>query len=63
MDSKKVGKYISKLRKEKGLTQEKLAEKIGVSSKTISKWETGINIPDTNLLFELSKEYNVNAVL
>lgn len=61
MDSKKVGKYISKLRKEKGLTQEKLAEKIGVSSKTISKWETGINIPDTNLLFELSKEFNVDV--
>lgn len=60
MNTEKVGKYISKLRKEKGLTQEELAERIGVNSKTISKWETGINVPDTVLLFELSKELGVS---
>ena len=61
MDSEKVGKYISKLRKNEGLTQEELAEKIGVNSKTISKWETGINVPDTVLLFELSKVFKVSV--
>ena len=61
MDSEKVGKYISRLRKQEGLTQEELAEKIGVNSKTISKWETGINVPDTVLLFELSRVFKVNV--
>lgn len=59
MDIDKVGKYITKLRKINNLTQEQLAEKIGVSNKTISKWETGINIPDTYFLFALSKEFDV----
>ncbi len=61
MDFKKVGKFISKLRKDAGLTQEELAEKIKVNSKTISKWETGINVPDTVPLFELSKVFNVSV--
>ncbi len=61
MNIEKVGKYISELRKKEGLTQEELAEKIGVNSKTISKWETGINIPDTVCLFELSKVFNVSV--
>lgn len=38
-----VGKFITRKRKEKNLTQEQLAEKIGVSNKTISKWETGVS--------------------
>lgn len=60
MNIEKMGKYIAKLRKNAGLTQGELAEKIGVNSKTISKWETGINAPDTVLLYELSKALNVN---
>lgn len=60
MNFDKVGKYITELRKSKNLTQEQLAEKIGVSSNTISKWENGINLPDTYFLFELSKEFDVN---
>lgn len=61
MDCDKVGKYLTELRKEKGLTQEQLAEIIGVSNKTISKWETGINVPDTYFLYALSKEFNVSV--
>ena len=59
MDSVKIGKYISMLRKEKNLTQEELAEIIGVSSKTISRQKVGDNIPDTNFLYELSKKFGV----
>lgn len=47
MDCDKVVKYLTELRKEKCLTQEQLTEIIGVSNKTTSKWETGINVPDT----------------
>ncbi len=61
MDLEKIGKFIAKLRKEQNLTQEELAERIGVNAKTISKWETGINLPDSILLFNLSKELKVNV--
>lgn len=43
MNQYNTGKFIAKKRKEKNLTQEQLAEKIGVSNKTISKWETGVS--------------------
>lgn len=46
MNQDKIGSFISELRKEKNLTQKELAERIGVSDKTISKWETGRGIPD-----------------
>ena len=45
-----VGKFITQKRKEKNLTQEQLAEKIGVSNKTISKWETGKCMPDYSVI-------------
>ena len=61
MDLEKIGKFIAKLRKEQNMTQEELAEKIGVNAKTISKWETGLNLPDSILLFSLSKELKVNV--
>lgn len=61
MNQEKIGKFIAKLRKENNLTQEELAEKIRVSDKTISKWERGINIPDTTLLCELSRVFNVTV--
>ena len=49
MNQQKIGQYISKLRKEKGLTQQDLAEKIGVSNRTIGNWENGRNMPDLSL--------------
>lgn len=56
MDQDRIGKYIAKLRKEKKITQEELAEKLGVSSKSVSRWETGRNMPDLSLLIPLCKE-------
>ena len=46
MDQLKIGTFISKLRKEKQLTQTQLGEILGVSQKTVSRWETGKNMPD-----------------
>lgn len=60
MDQKKIGLFLKELRKEKNITQEALAEKLNVSSRTISRWETGNNMPDISLLVELSKVYHVS---
>jgi transcriptional regulator with XRE-family HTH domain len=56
MNQERIGKYIAKLRKGKKITQEELAEKLGVSSKSISRWETGRNMPDLSLITPLCKE-------
>ena len=50
MDNEKIGKYIKKKRKEKGLTQQKLGDMVGVSFKAVSKWECGNSIPDIVVL-------------
>ncbi len=59
MDQIKIGKFIATLRKEKSMTQQELAEKIGVSYKTISKWETGRGMPDLSLLRPLSEALDI----
>ncbi|MBQ2688613.1 MAG: helix-turn-helix transcriptional regulator, partial [Solobacterium sp.] len=46
MDLMKIGKLLQDLRKERGLTQEQLAERTGVARRTVSRWETGSNMPD-----------------
>lgn len=51
---------ISKRRKELGLTQQALADKLFVSDKVISKWETGKSVPDTSILVELSKVLEIS---
>ncbi len=53
MNQIKTGKFIQKVRKEAGLTQRELAEKLGVSDKTISKWETGNGLPDAGNMLPL----------
>ena len=53
MDQVKVGEFISTARKEKRMTQKELAEQIGVSDKTISRWETGNGLPDMAYLTPL----------
>lgn len=65
MEQQKIGKFILELRKQRGFTQKELAEKIGVSDKTISKWECGNSIPDTTYLESLCKalEISVNELL
>ncbi len=60
MDQIKIGKFIAELRKEKGLTQEKLGEKLGVTNKTVSRWENGNYMPDIEMLSLLSEEFDVS---
>ncbi|MBE6882538.1 MAG: helix-turn-helix domain-containing protein [Ruminococcaceae bacterium] len=60
MDQIKIGKFLKHLRKEKGLTQEQLAEQFFVSSRTVSRWETGSNMPDLDILIELADFYNAD---
>ena len=60
MDQIKIGKFIAILRKEKELTQEQLGEKLGVTNKTISRWENGNYMPDIEMLSLLSKEFDVS---
>ena len=59
MNQEKIGKFISELRKEKNLTQDQLAEKLGVTSKSISRWENGKTMPDVSLFEPLCKELNI----
>ena len=60
MDLQKTGAFLKELRKEKGLTQEQLAEKLNVSRRTVSRWETGSNMPDLDLLIEMADLYEVD---
>ena len=60
MDQKKIGSFFKELRKEKGLTQEQLAERLNVSGRTISRWETGNNMPDLDILIEIADFYKVD---
>ena len=59
MDIVKIGKYIAENRKKKNMTQEQLAEKLGVTSKTISRWENGNYMPDISLLKPLSETLDI----
>ena len=54
MDQEKVGKFIGSLRRERGMTQEELGERLGVTNKTVSRWETGKYMPDVDKLLELA---------
>lgn len=58
MDQVKVGKFIAALRKEQGLTQEALGERLGVTNKTVSRWENGNYMPDIELLVPLGVSVN-----
>ena len=60
MDQKKIGSFLRELRKEQGITQEQFAEKLGVSARTISRWETGSNMPDISLLSDIADYYDVS---
>ena len=59
MNQIKIGKFIAELRKSKNMTQQQLAEKIGVSFKTVSKWETGRGMPELSTLKPLSDELGI----
>lgn len=61
IDLNKTGKFIALIRKEKGLTQRELAEKLNLSEKTISKWERGVCFPDISLILPLCKCLEIDA--
>ena len=61
MDQIQIGKFIAGLRKEKGLTQQQLADKLGVTQESVSRWETGRNMPDLSLLQTLSAELGISV--
>lgn len=65
MDQEKTGRFIQQIRKERGMTQQELAEKLMLSNKTISKWETGNGMPDLEMFLPLCKalEISVNELL
>lgn len=60
IDQIKIGGFLRELRKEKELTQEQLAEKFGVSSRSVSRWENGNTMPDLSILVELADFYEVD---
>ena len=60
MDTIKIGSFLRELRKEKDLTQEQLAEVFNVSARTVSRWETGSNMPDISILVEIADYYGLD---
>ena len=61
MDQIKIGKFIASCRKEQGMTQAKLAEKLGISDRAVSKWETGKSMPDTGIMLEVCQLLNISV--
>lgn len=59
MNQQKIGAFLKELRKQKGLTQEQIAEKFNISNRTVSRWENGNNMPDLDVLIEISDYYDV----
>lgn len=60
MDQQKIGAFLKRLRKERAVTQEQLAERLMVSRRTVSRWETGSNMPDLDILVEMADYYEVD---
>lgn len=58
MNQEKIGKFISKQRKAKNMTQEELASILGVTDKSVSRWENGKTMPDLSMIKDLSNELN-----
>ena len=61
MDQVKIGKFISERRRETGLTQAQLAEKLGITDRAVSKWETGKSLPDASIMLELCGLLNITV--
>lgn len=61
MSNKSIGKIISKLREEKGITQKELGEKLGVTEKDISDWEKNVSTPDEDVILKLSEFFGVSS--
>lgn len=61
MNQQKVGQFLKQLRSEKAITQAELAERLGVSNRSVSRWENGTTMPDFDLLLELAEYYHVEV--
>lgn len=61
MDQIKIGRFIAERRKEKKLTQAQLAEKLGITDRAVSKWETGKSLPDASIMLELCRELGITV--
>ena len=61
MDQIKIGSFIAERRKEQNLTQMQLAEKLGITDRAVSKWETGKSLPDASIMLELCKLLNITV--
>lgn len=59
MDQQKIGQFLRECRKEKGITQEQLAEMLGVTNRSVSRWENGSNLTDLDILIEMADYYDV----
>lgn len=59
MDQQKIGQFLRECRKEKSITQEQLAEMLGVTNRSVSRWENGSNLPDLDILIEMADYYDV----
>lgn len=60
MDQEKFGKFIKNIRKKHNLTQKQFADKYNVTYQAVSKWENGLNMPDTSLIKQISKDFNIS---
>ncbi len=61
MDQIRTGKFLKDMRREKGWTQSEFAEKLGVSEKTVSKWETGRGLPDVSLMLPVCEQLGITV--
>ncbi len=61
MDQTKIGQFIASLRKEQELTQRQLADKLGISDKTVSKWERGLGLPEVSLMLPLCQALRISV--
>ena len=62
MNQEKIGKFIAACRKENGYTQASLAEKLGITDRAVSKWETGKSLPDASIMLELCELLKINVI-
>ena len=61
MEQEKIGRFLGQVRRERGLTQEQLAQQLGVSQRTVSRWETGRNMPDISMLTTLCAQLDITV--
>ena len=61
MNQEKIGKFIAELRKEKNMTQQELADRLGITDRAVSNWENGRRLPDLSMITILAKELNVEV--